>query len=47
MIKELMDKFGIKHYNFTPYYPQTNRQVERFNKTLKESLAKIIEEQIE
>jgi hypothetical protein len=47
MIKELMDKFGIKHHNSTPYHPQTNGQVERFNKTLKESLAKIIEEQTE
>ena len=44
MIKELMNKFGIKHHNSTSYHPQTNGQVERFNKTLKESLAKIIEE---
>ena len=47
MIKELMEKFGIKHHNSTPYHPQTNGQVERFNKTLKESLAKIIQEQTE
>jgi len=47
MIKELMEKFEIKHHNSTPYHPQTNGQVERFNKTLKESLAKLIKEQTE
>ena len=40
MIKELMDKFRIKHHNFTLYYLQINGQVERFNKILKESLVK-------
>jgi len=41
VVKELMEKFGIRHHNSTPYYPQTNGQVERFNRTLKESLAKL------
>jgi uncharacterized protein YihD (DUF1040 family) len=41
MIKELVDKFRIKHSFSTPYHPKTNGLVERFNKTLKESLAKL------
>ena len=40
MIKELMEKFKIKHLLSTPYHPQTNGLVERFNRTLCESLAK-------
>jgi hypothetical protein len=40
MIKDLMDKFKIKHLLSTPYHPQTNGLVERFNRTLCESLAK-------
>lgn len=41
LVAELMSNFGIKHHNSTPYHPQTNGQVERFNKTLKETLAKL------
>src|SRR5256885_10266894 len=36
-----MKKFQIKHLFSTPYHPQTNRLVERFNCTLCESLAKL------
>src|SRR6266498_4815187 len=44
MIEELMKKFNIK-YNFsTPYHPKINGLVERFNKTLCESLVKLVEE---
>jgi len=35
-----MNKFEIKHLLSTPYHPQTNGLVERFNKTLCESIAK-------
>ena len=45
MIKELMGKFKIKHGFSTPYHPKTNGLVERFNKTLKESLAKLKEDE--
>jgi len=41
LIKNLMEKFEIKHNFSTPYHPKTNGLVERFNKTLCESLAKL------
>ena len=41
MIKDLTDKFNIKHGFSTPYHPKTNGLVERFNKTLCEALAKL------
>ena len=41
VVKILMDKFKIKHGFSTPYHPKTNGLVERFNKTLCESLAKL------
>ena len=41
MIKRLLEKFDINHLLSTPYHPQTNGLVERFNRTLCESLAKI------
>jgi transposase InsO family protein len=44
MVNELMSKFEIKHLLSTPYHPQTNGLVERFNKTLCESLAKTAQE---
>ncbi len=31
MMKKLMEKFKINHLLFTPYHPQTNGLVERFN----------------
>jgi hypothetical protein len=45
MIKELMKKFEIKHIFSTSYHPKTNGLVERFNKTLCESLAKLKKDQ--
>ena len=41
LIKELTNKFQVKHGFSTPYHPKTNGLVERFNKTLCESLAKL------
>jgi len=39
-----MKKFNIKHNFLTLYYLKTNGLIERFNKTLYKSLAKLIEE---
>ncbi len=44
VIKDLTEKFRIKHHLFSPYHPQTNGLVERFNQTLCEKLAKLSEE---
>jgi hypothetical protein len=44
MIAKLMEKFQIDQRFSTPYHPQTNGMVERFNRTLCESLAKLSNE---
>jgi len=41
VISELMNRFKIQHRFSTPYHPKTNGLVERFNRTLCESLAKL------
>src|ERR1043166_9953503 len=41
VVKELTEKFRIKHSLSSPYHPQTNGLVERFNCTLCEGLAKV------
>jgi len=47
VIQNLTEKFRIKHHHSTPYRPQANRLVERFNKTLCDSLVKLAEESAE
>src|SRR6266498_4642548 len=44
IIEKLLEQFKIRHNLSTPYHPKTNGLVERFNKTLCESLAKLNEE---
>ena len=39
-----MKKFNIKYNFLTSYHSKTNKLVERFNKTLYELLAKLVEE---
>ncbi len=46
IIEELIKKFNIKHNFSTPYHPKTNGLVERFNKILCESLAKLLKKEI-
>ena len=41
LMENLMEKCGINHRLTTPYHPQANGLVERFNRTLIESLAKL------
>src|ERR1044071_131033 len=43
-INDLMKRFDMKHHKVTAYYPQANGLVERFNGTLKKTLAKLSEE---
>jgi Integrase core domain len=44
MIDKLLEQYKIKHIYSTPYHPKTNGLVERFNRTLVDSLAKTSEE---
>ena len=42
MMSELTTKLGLSHDNSTPYYPQSNGQVEAINKILKRMLQRMI-----
>ena len=44
VIKDLTEKFKIKHCLSLPYHLQTNGLVKRFNQTLYEKLAKLANE---
>src|SRR5256886_14567823 len=45
IIEHLLKTFNIKHLLSSPYHPQTNGLVERFNRTLCEALAKVSEKE--
>ncbi len=44
VIQKLIKRFRIKHSLLLSYHSQSNRLVERFNKTLCEGIAKLAEE---
>ncbi len=44
LIQRLIKRFKIKYSLSSPYHPQSNGLVERFNKTLCEGIAKLAEE---
>jgi transposase InsO family protein len=43
LMKELTDKYGIKHRKSSPYHPQDNGQVESTNKVLEAILTKTVQ----
>jgi len=47
VMEKLTEKFRVKHHRSTPYRPQVNGLVERFNKSLCDSLAKLVDESAE
>ena len=44
LLKELYKMLGVQPIQTTPYHPQTDGLVERFNQTLKQMLRKVIDE---
>jgi len=47
IVEKLTEKFRVKHHRSTPYRPQANGLVERFNKSLCDLLVKLVEESAE
>src|SRR6266498_2812333 len=47
IVEKLTEKFRVKHHRSTPYRPQANGLVERFNKSLYDSLAKLVDKSAE
>jgi hypothetical protein len=43
MMREIIEKYGIKHCKSSPYHPQANGQVESTNKVLESILTKIVQ----
>ncbi len=43
VVKELLKQFQIWHQTVSPYRPQANGMIERFNRTLGEVLSKLEE----
>ena len=43
LMRELTEKYGIKHCKSSPYHPQANGQVESTNKVLESILTKTIQ----
>jgi transposase InsO family protein len=43
MMKEMTEKYGIKHHKYSPYHPPDNGQVESTNKVLEAILTKTIQ----
>ena len=39
---EYLSAVGVKHHKTTPYHPQSNGKVERFNRTFKQILTKLV-----
>ncbi len=47
VVKKLIEKFRFKYHRSIPYRPQVNGLVEHFNKSLCDSLAKLVDESAE
>jgi hypothetical protein len=43
LMKELKEKYGIKHSKYSPYHPQANGQVESTNKVLESIVTKNVQ----
>ena len=44
-LKEYMEAVGIEHRRASPYHPETNGRIERFHRTLKDMIRKLVNHQ--